>query len=105
MCIRDRAIGAAALFGPVGLIFAGFAVTDIGRSVAKWLSRTFGAVSYTHLDVYKRQVLPRAICLSGLKKNPYVTNSTCDIKILLSETDERCRNFLSNALPGLNSMP
>jgi len=36
------AIGAAALLGPVGLIFAGFAVTDIGRSVAKWLSRTFG---------------------------------------------------------------
>lgn len=36
------AIGAAALLGPVGLLFAGFAVTDMGRSVAKWLSRTFG---------------------------------------------------------------
>lgn len=37
------AIGAAALLGPVGLIFAGLAATDIGKSVAKFLSRTFGS--------------------------------------------------------------
>lgn len=37
------AIGAAALLGPVGLIFAGLAATDVGKSVAKFLSRTFGS--------------------------------------------------------------
>lgn len=37
------AFGAAALLGPVGLVFAGIAVTDLGKSVAKWLSRTFGS--------------------------------------------------------------
>ena len=37
------AIGAAALLGPVGLIFAGLAATDFGKSVAKFLSRTFGS--------------------------------------------------------------
>lgn len=36
------AIGAAALLGPVGLLFAGFAATDMGKSFAKFLSRTFG---------------------------------------------------------------
>lgn len=36
------AIGAAALLGPVGILFAGVAFSDFGRSVAKWLSRTFG---------------------------------------------------------------
>lgn len=37
------AIGAAALLGPIGLLFAGFAATDWGRSIAKFLSRTFGS--------------------------------------------------------------
>lgn len=37
------AIGAGMLLGPIGLIFAGLAVTDFGRSVAKFLSRTFGS--------------------------------------------------------------
>lgn len=36
------ALGAAALLGPVGLLFVGFAATDAGRSIAKFLSRTFG---------------------------------------------------------------
>lgn len=37
------AVGAAALLGPVGLIFAGLAATDFGKTVAKFLSRTFGS--------------------------------------------------------------
>lgn len=37
------AFGAAALLGPIGVLLAGFAVTDMGRSIAKWLSRTFGS--------------------------------------------------------------
>lgn len=36
------ALGAAALLGPVGFLFAGFAATDTGKSIARFLSRTFG---------------------------------------------------------------
>ena len=53
MCIRDRAIAAAGRFGrreagggPTIPLFAIFTLASSGRE---------GAVSYTHLDVYKRQ--------------------------------------------------
>lgn len=36
------ALGATALLGPVGVILAGIAATDTGKSIAKWLTRTFG---------------------------------------------------------------
>jgi hypothetical protein len=44
------AIGAAALLGPVGLALGAIALTDFGKSVGRWLSRTFGDSMVTKVD-------------------------------------------------------
>ena len=64
MCIRDRVEAAYKHVGPVYLRFGRAAVPvindnadykfEIGKAV------TLRAVSYTHLDVYKRQIMSNA---------------------------------------------
>ena len=57
MCIRDRQLSDSAA---AGAVFCG-AVDQSGVGAAR-RRRASGTVSYTHLDVYKRQVL---LCLAG----------------------------------------
>ena len=54
MCIRDRFVPVVPLVPPVPA--PAVPVTD-GDGVGVPLIVTVGAVSYTHLDVYKRQIL------------------------------------------------
>ena len=52
MCIRDRGVVASAETGSTA------AVSDIkrdGPDETPWEAQWIGAVSYTHLEVYKRQ--------------------------------------------------
>ena len=72
MCIRDR-LGSCSTAGVViGTASAGFLTDRFGRKrILLWgvfIFTFFTSVSYTHLDVYKRQVLPNLIALIGLSK-------------------------------------
>ena len=62
MCIRDRDTGVAASLSSVRLYLLPFlaaalagVLVDRLKSATKFLTRAFIPVSYTHLDVYKRQ--------------------------------------------------
>ena len=55
MCIRDRTWWAALLFR-VGATAFGFLVPALSGFIAYAIADRPGPVSYTHLDVYKRQV-------------------------------------------------
>ena len=82
MCIRDRCNSAGA--GPEGTA-SGILYTESGEAVRCRLRRRgekTGAVSYTHLDVYKRQVC----ILKMLKKSAISTISSSVIRM-----DERIR--------------
>ena len=64
MCIRDRLYSAAWAACRRASGYAGLAVL-CGRCAAGWVRLSAGAVSYTHLDVYKRQVLNVAVNYGG----------------------------------------
>ena len=76
MCIRDRvALGANVLkLRPVILVQDG--KMNVGKKfrgsyndcMQKYIESKLGAVSYTHLDVYKRQLSYRLSALTGTGK-------------------------------------
>ena len=71
MCIRDRAYRATA--GVRAWIGVGVLVASIGCLVTRVPSLIgLGAVSYTHLDVYKRQVPDHALHLTDLGRRQAV---------------------------------
>ena len=49
----------AASTGPQLEVAVGSSKRLVARTMALWLKDAAGAVSYTHLDVYKRQVIQR----------------------------------------------
>ena len=54
MCIRDR-LGLALLAVPILLVVALVSIAGLKRRVGDLESQVYRPVSYTHLDVYKRQ--------------------------------------------------
>ena len=65
MCIRDRVNEVnkiAALKNDSSFVSNMNSITASLESMGKVIGEGTGAVSYTHLDAYKRQVRSRAIC-------------------------------------------
>lgn len=80
------AIGAAALLGPVGILFAGIALSDIGRSVAKWLSRTFGDSMAVKVERRVKNQLDTAMEKLNKEYLAYITTSDASITNLREKT-------------------
>ena len=68
MPVASALLGWSAIFGPGGAV--GWLVSALGGTAHNYFQEPFArwvmTVSYTHLDVYKRQVLRRSSSLSHL---------------------------------------
>ena len=80
---KNAVIGGAGLVAGAGLLIVYFGLAHLGAPA----STMYGvdAVSYTHLDVYKRQVTPSAATDKQIKKYPEMKNERAYV---LRNTDE-----------------
>ena len=89
MCIRDRRVSEEEEI--VGLdscehglpsAYAGFSIMDISNTMTMEVNEntSLGAVSYTHLDVYKRQILPAVLIFFCLQRYLVEGISTSGLK-------------------------
>ena len=81
MCIRDRGYGLSLAVWSMAAVLHGFATGTAGFAIArallgvgesgnfpaanKTVAEWFPPVSYTHLDVYKRQATYTSLCIDG----------------------------------------